>query len=351
MCSPNRPAKKNKARTYASQTSLQLHSNWSLPQKNKTKQRISSKNVHHRSKIKWTRCSIVNMAHKAASPPSCLVVQWKKKKKNHQKCPLFRGFLIHKQRKNKEKEAIMMVGWVSSEEDVVCSALLQQGPLLRLWMTGPGTPKQPLTLQTSRLRKSERSLDGLVRSQGDVASSVQQQSKDPSVTCLFVGISCCSVALKRHQYNVNVVCLTAATVYAGVGVTERRWIKWSHQRGGDICPSGSECCIAVSMCASFHGDVVEEVVHRESFLVRFSDWFLNKDRKEKTVWYLQRSGLTDTLKAVLAVPVRGGSLYGKRGDGVDGLAVRVSSQPPSLRLQVGQVHRVGRVPHTLPVLA
>lgn len=146
---------------------LRLHCSFTqtgfFHKKTKTKQRITSKNVHHRlnkKKIKWTRCSIVNMAHKAASPPSCLVVRWKKK--NHQKRPLFRGFLIHKQRKSKEKEAIMMVGWVSSEEDVVCSALLQQGPLLRLWMTGPGTPKQPLTLQTSRLRKSERSLNSLV---------------------------------------------------------------------------------------------------------------------------------------------------------------------------------------------
>lgn len=47
-------------------------------------------------------------------------------------------------------------------------------------------------------------------------------------------------------------------------------------------------------------------------------------------------------------PVRGS--HGQRGDGADGLRVRVSPQPPPLRLQVGQIHSVGRVLHALPVL-
>lgn len=51
------------------------------------------------------------------------------------------------------------------------------------------------------------------------------------------------------------------------------------------------------------------------------------------------------------VPVCGGRPHRQRGDGADGLAVRVSPQPPPLRLQVGQVQRVGRVPHAAPVFS
>lgn len=65
-----------------------------------------------------------------------------------------------------------------------------------------------------------------------------------------------------------------------------------------------------------------------------------KGHKEggRTLW--QRGG---------SVPVCGGRPHRQRGDGADGLAVRVSPQPPPLRLQVGEVQRVGRVPHAAPV--
>lgn len=49
-------------------------------------------------------------------------------------------------------------------------------------------------------------------------------------------------------------------------------------------------------------------------------------------------------------PVRGGGSHGQRGDGADGLRVRVSPQAPPLRLLVGQIHGVGRVHYALPVL-
>lgn len=203
------------------------------------------------------------------------------------------GFLIHKQRKRKEKEATMMEGWVSSEEDVVWSALLQQGPLLRLWMTGPGTPKQPLTLPTSRLRKSERSLDGLV----GVVYRVMllRQFNNRAKILQWPASSSASLSVQWHS-EASVQC--ECCVFDSSHRICRCRSDWEDMnevvtpaRGlvGGICPSGSECCIALWVCASFRGDVVEEVVHRESFLVRFSDWFLNKDRKEKTVWYLQRS--------------------------------------------------------------
>lgn len=162
-----------------------------------------------------------------------------------------------------------MEGWVSSEEDVVCSALLQQGPLLQPWMTWPRytkTTSDPPNVKAVKVRAVSRQSCGS-RLQCDAALSVQQQSEDRSVTCLFVGISFCSVAL-RGISTMWMLCV------------------WQQPPYIRICPSGSECCIAVWMCASFHGDVVEEVVHRESFLVRFSEWLLNKDRKEKTVWYL-----------------------------------------------------------------
>lgn len=71
-------------------------------------------------------------------------------------------------------------------------------------------------------------------------------------------------------------------------------------------------------------------------------------RKEKNGMKIGAMGKTQ--QTIRSSPVWGGSSHGQRGDGTDGLRVRVSPQPPPLRLQVGQIHSVGRVPHALPVL-
>lgn len=76
--------------------------------------------------------------------------------------------------------------------------------------------------------------------------------------------------------------------------------------------------------------------------------FLPKQKKRKSRMRIGAVG--KSRQTTGSSPVRDGSSHGQRGDGADGLRVRVSPQPPPLRLQVGQIHGVGWVLHTLPVL-
>lgn len=48
------------------------------------------------------------------------------------------------------------------------------------------------------------------------------------------------------------------------------------------------------------------------------------------------------------LPLRCERSHGQGGDGADSLTVGVPPKPLSLRLQVGQIHGGGRIPHTLP---
>lgn len=134
--------------------------------------------------------------------------------KNHQKRPLFRGFLIHKQRKSKEKRGYhdvrMSFQWGGS--CLFCTVAAGTSPAaLDDW------PRYTKTIfDPPKVRAISRRSCG-TRLQGDVAffsSTTERRSFGDLPLCrhlfLFSGT-------QRHQYNVNVVCLTAATVYTGVG--------------------------------------------------------------------------------------------------------------------------------------
>lgn len=120
-------------------------------------------NVRINYKYKQTRCLVVNMAYEAASPPSCLVHTTEQYTvQNDQKLLIFSfmGSLLHA-----EKKDIIIAGRVLSEKDT--SALLSfTGTSCRdvsfssEWLAP--VSQSALWPPPSRLRQSERSLEGLV---------------------------------------------------------------------------------------------------------------------------------------------------------------------------------------------
>lgn len=143
------------------------------------------------------------------------------------------------------------------------------------------------------------------------------------------------------------------------------WIRWVRIQPvviqveflwGDICfqwRSKALLCVFVCVCV----ECVEAWVFLQGespFLHHFSDGFLDDKEKDKGLMCIKYNIMAVLKQKIwnteLPLPVRCERPHRQRGDGADSLAVRVSSQSSSLRLQVGHIHCGGRILQTLPVL-